>query len=294
MARSQTSFIGGTFQTAGSAANLNPRPFTATATSFPGTATTFPGTVVAPGNPIFTHGDVITGGIVPPILTFPPVGFPPTPLPVPQTPVPVSPTATASDLQILISSVPIAQDGHVITADFHNALRLALVAIANHLGVGPVAEEITITNAPRLSPVAGSTPWEHEYGLAKKPGSTQSGNVRGWMEVELPDGARIKKMMVFGTTNGVGTLKIKLKRQKITDPVVNTDLIVIEIPDAADASKGIEGDVTVPGTGAGAVAIEEYRIVNNREQKYLLIAELDGVNTDTTAQFHSVQIVCGR
>jgi hypothetical protein len=288
MARSQTSFVGGTFQAAGSASTLNPRPF-ATAT-----ATSFPGTVVAPGNPIFTHPDILNSGIVPPILTFPPVGFPPAPLPVPQAPVPISPTATASDLQILISSVPVAQDGHVITADFHNALRLALVAIANHLGVGPVAEEITITNAPRLSPVAGSAAWEHDYGLARKPGGVPSGNVRGWMELELPDGARVKKMMVFGTTNGVGTLKIKLKRQKITDPAVNTDLIVIEIPDAADPSKGIEGDVTVPGTGAGAVAIEEYRIVNNREQKYLLIAELDGINTDTTAQFHSVQVVCGR
>ena len=285
MARSTTSsFTSGGFQVAGS----NPRPFVATASQFPGTLTT------NVGSNVFTGG-VLTGGFVPPILTFPDdLGLPSVPRPDTSIPRPASPTATASDLQILISSVPIAQDGHVITADFHNALRLALVAIANHLGVGPVAEEITITNAPRLSPVSGSAPWEHDYGLARKPTGAASGNVRGWMEVELPDGARIKKMMVFGTTNGVGTLKLKLKRQKITDPAIVTDLIVIDIPDGADPARGTEGDVTVPGTGAGAVAIEEYRIVNNREQKYLLTAELDGINTDTTAQFHSVQIVCGR
>ena len=225
--------------------------------------------------------------------TFPPIQLPPAP---PTPPTPATPTATASDLQILMSSIPIAQDGHVITADFHNALRLALVAIANRLGIGPVSEEITITNAPRLSPVTGAAAWDHDYGFVKKGSGigVVSGNVRGWMEMELPDGARIKKMAVFGTTTGAGTLKIKLRRQKIADPSVVTDLVVIEIPDGFDTTKGMEGDVTVPGTGAGNVAIEEFRIVNNREQKYLLIAELDTIDQLTSAQFHSVQIVCGR
>jgi hypothetical protein len=114
------------------------------------------------------------------------------------------------------------------------------------------------------------------------------------MELELPHGARIRKMTVFGTTSGAGTMKAKLKRQKVTDVGVVIDLVVIEIPDGADLTKGIEGDVTVPGTGAGAVAIEEYRIVNNREQKYLLAVELESPLDATTAELHSVQIVCGR
>ena len=225
--------------------------------------------------------------------------FPPA-SPTPTPPTPASPTATASDLQVMISAIPIAEDGHIITADYHNALRLALVAIANRLGIGPVDDEITISNAPRLSPVAGAAAWDSDYGFVQKKPATAtatagaSGNVRGWMEMELPDGARIKKMMVFGTTSGTGTLKVKLKRQKITDPTIVTDLIAIEIPDAADGSKGIEGDVTVPGTGAGAVAIEEYRIINNREQKYLVTVELDNIDKDTSAQFSAVQIVCGQ
>jgi hypothetical protein len=249
-----------------------------------------PVTTFNPQNPVMTF-PVQTGGIAggilgnPTVLTFP----------IP-TPTPPSPTATASDLQIMISAIPIAQDGHVITADYHNALRLALVAIANRLGIGPVAEEITITNAPRLSPVVGAVPWDHDYGLVKRPGTTPTpnANVRGWMEMELPDGARIKKMMVFGTVRGIGTLKVKLKRQKVTDPTVAIDLIVIDIPTNADATKGVEGELTVPSIGAGAAAIEEFRLVNNREHKYLLSVELDGINSDSFGQFHSVQVVCGR
>jgi hypothetical protein len=200
----------------------------------------------------------------------------------------------APDLQIMLSAIPIAQDEHVITGDFHNALRLALVALANRFGIRLAQQELTITSAPQLSPGGGGgAPWAHEYGVVKK-AAPLPGNVRGWMELDLPDGARIKKMVVFGTTNGVGTLKAKLKRQKVTDPTLITDLIVIEIPDGADPTKGIDGDVTVPGSGAGAVAIEEFRVVNNREQKYLLAVELDNPNSDTTAQFRSVQVVCGQ
>jgi hypothetical protein len=99
---------------------------------------------------------------------------------------------------------------------------------------------------------------------------------------------------VFATRGGGGALKVKLKRQRITDSTVTPDLISIDIAAGADATRGTEGDVTVPGTGAGAVAIEEYRVVNNREHKYLFTAELDGVDAATTAQIGAIQIVCGR
>jgi hypothetical protein len=246
------------------------------------------------GGNVLTVGGLIsnlpTGGFVPPFVFEPPPTAPP-PQPAPPPP---SPTANASDLQVMISAIPTAQDGQVITADFHNALRLALVAIANQLGIGPVSDEITVTNAPRLSPMAGAVAWDHDVGLVRKPQVVPAGNVRGWMEVELPHGARIKKMVVFGTTSGTGTLKIRLRRQQVTDPTVFADLIVIEIPDGFDVTKGAEGDVTLPGTGASSVAIESFRLVDNRQQKYLLTAELDGVDANTTAQFHCMQIVCGQ
>jgi hypothetical protein len=92
----------------------------------------------------------------------------------------------------------------------------------------------------------------------------------------------------------VGTLRVKLTRQQITDPTIARDLIVITIGADADPTKGTEGDVTLPGIGAGAATIEEFRIVNNREQKYLLEVEFDGPNSDSNGQVNAVQIVCGR
>jgi hypothetical protein len=221
------------------------------------------------------------------------------PFPFPQPgqppPQPASPTASASDLQVLIAMVPIAQDGHVITAEYHNALRNALIAIANRLGLGPVSEEITITTAPRLLRHGNLPEWEHQYGFVQRLAATPpSGGIHGWMELDLPDGARIKRMVVHATRHGVGSFRVKLKRQQVTDPDVSPDLIAVEIAADADEARGTEGDVTVPGIGAGADTIAEFRIVNNREYKYLLTAELEAINTDSTARMGAIQIVCGR
>lgn len=211
---------------------------------------------------------------------------PPTSASVPS----MSPTATSSDLQILIATIPRAEDGHVITAEYHNAVRAALIAIANRLGLGPVSEEITVSNAPRLLPQTAQG-WAHDqYGAAKKPGGA-SGSVKGWMEVELPDGARISNMTVYATRTGPGALHIKLLRQKITDPTKSRDLIDIDV-DRDYTTTGKQRDVTADDVGPAG--LEELRIVNNREHKYLVAAELDNADSTTTAQFSAFQIVLGQ
>lgn len=209
---------------------------------------------------------------------------------------PASPTASASSLQILISTIRPAQDGDVITADDYNALRNALVAIANRLGVGPVSDEITVTVAPRFLPsTAGTHEWAIDYGVANKPNQT-SGSVKGWMEVEFPEGARIKKMVGFATATftSTGSLMLRLIRQQIINADNKSVLAELAIPTANDISKGVEADVTLPGTGAGVTAIEEFRIVKNREFKYLLTAEINDLALVTAAKVAAVQIVCGQ
>ena len=222
--------------------------------------------------------------------------------PAPAAAAPASPTASASDLQILLASIRPAQDGEVITAEDHNALRSAMVAIANRLGLGPVSDEVTVTIVPQLregSDGAASTvpvlPWAQDYGVAVKPTNSTAGTlVKGWMEADLPEGARIKKIVAYATMTGSGTLKVRLIRQKVTDPAVRSVLAEMTVPPAADMSKGVEADVTLPGTGSGFTAIEEFRVVNNREQKYLLTAEITDAATVTAAKIACVQIVCGQ
>ena len=142
------------------------------------------------------------GTIFTPPIFVPPIFVPPQPPPQPPPTQPASPTASASDLQVMIAAIPIASDGHVITSEYHNALRLALVAIANRLGLGVISEEITITASPNMRDHGAVRGWEQDYGLARKPadvvGTNNVTSVHGWMELELPDGARIKRMVVFG------------------------------------------------------------------------------------------------
>jgi hypothetical protein len=218
--------------------------------------------------------------------------------PPPAAAAPASPTSTVSDLQVLIASIPIAQDGQVISADHHNSVRVAFIAMANRLGLGLIAEEIVETFAPRLSAMPGGAAWEQDIGAVKKPttGTGDTGALRGWMDVDLPDGSRIKKLQVYASTESDnGTMRVKLRRQSVSNVNASDDLTVIEVTNN-DATTVKEGDVTLPdSTGSGDLsAIEQARIVDKRKYKYLLLAELDTGHAGKNARINSVQVVLGK
>ena len=198
---------------------------------------------------------------------------------------------TVSDLQVLISAIPIAQDGDVITADYHNSVRSAFIAMANRLGLGIITEEIFITNAPNLFKVDGQGEWKNELGQVKK-AAADTGALRGWMELDLPDGARIKKMNVYASNDTAGTMKVKLRRQSVSSSA-GDDLIAIDVANN-DASTVKDGDVTLPGSTLGNSAIEEARSVDNQKYKYLFVAELDGGVSGKEAKILSMQVVLGK
>jgi hypothetical protein len=219
----------------------------------------------------------------------------PAPAPAPAAPAPAAPAVTAatvSDLQILIASIPIAQDGQVISAEYHNGLRAALIAMANRLGLGTISEEITVTNAPQLLAMTGGAAWQHDVGVARKQ-TSGTGNLRGWMEFDLPDGARIKRMQVHASTDsGNGTMRVRLRRQSISG-TAGDDLISITVADD-DLATLKQGDVTLPDSTMGAAAIEETRFVDNRTHKYLFIAEIDGGVAERNATIATIQVVLGK
>src|SRR5438270_3447674 len=103
----------------------------------------------------------IAGQLPPGLVTIdpgffrPPSRFPfPFPFPTP-TPTPTpTPVATApglpADLTTALGDIPTAEDGDVISADFHNSLRNAIVAMAGYLGDTAINHQVVLTLAPSL------------------------------------------------------------------------------------------------------------------------------------------------
>src|SRR5439155_9868241 len=114
-----------------------------------------------------------------------------TPTPQPAQPQPTIPTAGVSPIQLLVSSIPTAAPGGVITSEHHNSLRTALLAIANQLGLGPLSAEGAVTFAPRFAPKdpvdTTNEKWDLDYGVAKKSQALSGHTARGWMEIDLPE-----------------------------------------------------------------------------------------------------------
>ena len=219
---------------------------------------------------------------------FPDFRFPPgptTPPPAP-TPQPASATASATDLQVLMSQIPVADDGDVIRSEHFNLMRAALFELAGRLGVGPVQTDMVSSIVPSFFKQATDPEWTAEYGMAK---ASATGQTKGWMEVELPDGARLQEMKVFAKRAGPGAFNVVLKRKKITDPTDTVDLITVPITATSDAKVGETAAVKVAVSDPSA--LEEYRKIDNRTYNYLLVAEVTLAATET-AQVNAVQIVC--
>src|SRR5512134_566752 len=97
----------------------------------------------------------------------------------------------ATDLQTLVNAIPKAEDGHVITSDYHNSLRAALLAMLDNLGAikgGAVVQTITptfFTNKDRSA-------WVVLNGVAAA--TDQAKTTSGFLALGLPDGARIQRL----------------------------------------------------------------------------------------------------
>src|SRR3954465_11690416 len=76
----------------------------------------------------------------------------PTQTPPTTTTGPAAPTGPSLNLQALLAAIPIAQDGQVITAEYHNSLRSALIALASELGLGLSSPTTTFSFAPAFLP----------------------------------------------------------------------------------------------------------------------------------------------
>src|SRR3954469_8614116 len=128
------------------------------------------------------------------------------------TQAPVTPLTSAEST---IAAIPVAGDGLVIHADFHNSLRDALAALLAEVAVGrgPVAPL-----SPAFLEVEGEDHWSVFPGVALlQVASGGAKGATGWLPVELPHGGEIQSMTVTGRRSGaIQTIELLLIRQELT------------------------------------------------------------------------------
>jgi hypothetical protein len=196
----------------------------------------------------------------------------------------------ATNLDTLIAAIPTAEDGHAITREYHNSLRAALVAIASQLSDTATGQTLTTTFAPTFSPNIPQPPWVITQGVASKSDQTISD---GWLPISLPQGARIRGMIVKGGRSGAAaSFQIQLIRQSLDDPDAN--VILISIPGLTTPATEREpfeakGLPQVSGITSPA-ALNEILTADNEGFKYLVKARLVGAATGATVRIYGIRV----
>ena len=194
----------------------------------------------------------------------------------------------ATDLQLLINAIPVAEEGHVISQDYHNLMRKALAAIVDQLSSTTTGAAVTASYPPHFTQ-NGSTPnWRVTNGIAVR---DPTGSSDGWFALNLPQGSRIQSMTVKGRrVAAVLSFTVKLLRVVIGDPDgENVSVINISLKTAPDPFTAMQIP-TAPG-GLGPTALEELRRVDNTTYTYLVTATVSGSAGTDLIQINGIQIV---
>jgi hypothetical protein len=191
-------------------------------------------------------------------------------------------------LQTLLNAIPIAEDAHTITNDYHNSLRAAIIGLASQIGGTLTTTDVTTTYAPSFFPVTDAglkaPEWELSLGIASKP---PGNSARGWLPVQLPDGARIKSMNVTGNRTGsVLACNVQLLRQfpgDVDNELNRVPLILVKLKKDFGGRFKLTEQINPTLT-------EEVRIVDNDRFQYLVTAELTNADKEALVDLYSIQI----
>lgn len=256
-------------------------------------------------NPGRIPPDLIGGIINPPILTLPP-GFT---LP-PVTGEPEQPVSQIDlEIQLLLNKIPIAHEGHVVTSEYHNTVRDALMAIANRMGltVKAVSDLQVLNFAPNFQQVENTILWTVGFNKAiipQVPNADAPSVVKGSFPVQLPDSAVIDSMIVRGARAAADkekqkprTFTVNLNRQKFdTENPQITPLIIFDLADEKEKIKEVN-DVkeSLPDDLDDATARTrtlDLSRVNNQTYQYFIEAIWEGDNNLAKFEIYAFQIYC--
>jgi hypothetical protein len=200
-----------------------------------------------------------------------------------------------TQLAAALAAIPIAEDGDLITSDYHNTLLAALLILAGQVGT-PSSNSVTLTLMPNFQPVpaakAGYLLWTQQLGYVTLPANfSPNGGAYGWMGLPLPNGMRIRKLTVYGQRNQTGNIvcQFNLLKQGLKDlspaqpPLINAILTANQVN---------PGDGTF--TLTAQLGDDQNFIVNTTANKYILEAQADAIAAPAGTQLtmYTAQIQC--
>lgn len=142
-----------------------------------------------------------------------------------------------------------------------------------------ISRTITLTFAPAFQPEASDPPWLLVGGVAVNPGP----NANGWLALQLPDGAHMQTITVFGQKKGtVLSLQALLARQALLDLAPTT----INALSLKDFNGPFQEKAAIP---------DNFARIDNSTYKYLIFATLAPTSPpDPTVSvtISAIQIIC--
>jgi hypothetical protein len=224
---------------------------------------------------------LVSAGVIAPITDAPTAGVPP----------------PSADLQAFLNAIPIAQDGDVITQEYHNSLRAAIARIAAYLGDTAIAPLVTVTAPPVLRPITGASEWELIVGGARvsHPAADPHGT-QGWMPLDVPNGTRIESYVARGRLQGPkpASWPVRLVRREI----IGGDQHTIGTANVVTVVQDNQGVFAAPGTinvdGASPAELEGYRRVDSSKYLYFLSTDVIGLQDGTVAELDAIEVTCSR
>jgi hypothetical protein len=192
----------------------------------------------------------------------------------------------ATNLDTLIAAIRTAEDGQVISKDYHNSLRDALKAIADQLNATPFGEEVTASYPPHFMLNGAGPNWQVNNGIATR---DAGGLSDGWFALHLPQGARIQSLNVKGRRVAAAlSFTVKLLRVALADPDGgNIAVVTVNLKNASDPFNVTQ----IPAaTGLGPKELEELRRVDNSAYTYLIVATVRGSADNNLIQINGIQV----
>lgn len=220
------------------------------------------------------------------------------------------PPANVTELQNLLRSIPIAVPGAVISSEYHNALRGAVMALGQALGVTFASPFDVVSLTPSFHKTSGAKAGGWSIGEFRAEANGDINAVSGWQSVSLPDGAVVKSMTVTGKqtknlkTLAVGILRYPIGNNKRPEAVPSYILTsrVHNIPDeqlTAYSQQNVpldalsENEKALAGVNLPNVLMERTRI-DNTQYRYILeaTATFTAQSQSPDVTIDSIQIRC--